>query len=596
MAPVAAPARLDPLADTRVSAQQPTIRRRPLLVEPLADPHPVLARVLAARGIADAAELDPALQHLLPPALADLDAACARLERALQADEPVLVVGDFDADGATSVALAVRALRAMGHEHVDYLVPNRFDFGYGLTPELVEIAAERRPGLILTVDNGISAHAGIEAAARHGIDTLVTDHHLPADTLPHAVAIVNPNRHDCGFASKCLAGVGVVFYLLIALRTRLEAGGHFAARGLQAPNLASLLDLVALGTIADVVPLDRNNRILVEQGLRRIRAGHASPGVRALLEAAGREPARVTAADLGFAVAPRLNAAGRMDDMTRGIETLLADSLEAARPAAARLEEFNRARRRIEAEMRSQAEQELQRLHAQLPPDEHLPAAVTLYDGRWHQGVIGILAGRVRQDIHRPVAIFADADDGLLKGSLRSIPDLHIRDVLAALDARHPGMIRRFGGHAMAAGLSLPAARLDAFRSALAAEVERLFGGRPPGRELLSDGPLEAAEISLETAEALRAGGPWGAGFPEPVFDGEFEVRAHRVVGEHHLKMSVAPDGNGAAVDAIAFFADEQVRARPGRRVRLAYRLDVNEFRGRRSVQLVVEHLEPLED
>lgn len=576
-----------------MSERQPIIRRRPLLTEPMTDRHPVLARVLATRGIVDAAELDPALEHLLPPALADLECACERLERALKMDEPILVVGDFDADGATSVTLAVRALRAMGHARIDYLVPNRFDFGYGLTPELVEVAAERRPGLIVTVDNGISAHAGVEAAARHGIDTLVTDHHLPGESLPPAVAVVNPNRDDCGFASKCLAGVGVVFYLMIALRSRLEAGGYFAAHGLQAPNLASLLDLVALGTVADVVQLDRNNRILVEQGLRRIRAGHASAGVRALLEASGRDPARVTAADLGFAVAPRLNAAGRLDDMARGIETLLADTPAAARPAAERLEAFNRERREIEAEMRGQAERELQRLRQQLPADERLPAAIALYDSRWHQGVIGILAGRVRQDVHRPAAIFADADDGLLKGSLRSISGLHIRDVLTAIDARHPDMIRRFGGHAMAAGLTLPANHLEAFRTALVEEVERAFDGQVPGREILTDGPLETAEISLETAEALRAAGPWGAGFPEPVFDGEFEIRDHRIVGEHHLKMSVAPAGNGAAVDAIAFFADERIRTNPGRHVRLAYRLDVNEFRGRRSVQLVVEHLEP---
>lgn len=585
---------MDSLAGAGVSEWHPNIRRRPLPDEPLLDRHPVLARVLAARGIADAAELDPALQHLLPPELADLERACERLEQALRAGEAILVVGDFDADGATSVALAVRALRAMGHTRIDYLVPNRFDFGYGLTPELVEVAAERRPDLIVTVDNGISAHAGVEAATRHGIDTLVTDHHLPGESLPPAVAVVNPNRGDCGFASKCLAGVGVVFYLMIALRSRLETGGYFAAHGLQAPNLASLLDLVALGTVADVVHLDRNNRILVEQGLRRIRAGHACAGVRALLEAAGRDPARVTAADLGFAVAPRLNAAGRLDDMAHGIETLLADTAAAARPAAERLEAFNRQRREIEAEMRGQAEQELQRLRQQLPPDERLPAAIALHDSRWHQGVIGILAGRVRQDVHRPAAVLADADDGLLKGSLRSIPGLHIRDVLAAIDARHPGMIRRFGGHAMAAGLTLPADRLEAFRAALIEEVERVFDGQVPGREILTDGPLEAAEISLETAEVLRAAGPWGAGFPEPVFDGEFEVRNHRIVGEHHLKMTVAPDGNDPAVDAIAFFADERIRTNPGRRVRLVYRLDVNEFRGRRGLQLVVEHLEPL--
>ncbi|MDX1609126.1 MAG: single-stranded-DNA-specific exonuclease RecJ [Halofilum sp. (in: g-proteobacteria)] len=579
-----------------MSDRRPLIRRRPLQAEPLPGHHPVVARVLAARGIDDPAQLDPALQRLLAPELADLDAACARLAQALRARERILVVGDFDADGATSTALALRALRSMGQAEIEYLVPNRFDFGYGLTPELVEVARERKPGLILTVDNGVSAHAGIEAAARHGIDTIVTDHHLPGPSLPAATAVVNPNRADCGFASKNLAGVGVVFYLLIALRARLEQDGYFAAAGHEPPNLAALLDLVALGTVADVVPLDRNNRILVEQGLRRIRAGHASPGVRALLEAAGRDPARACAGDLGYAIAPRLNAAGRLADMALGIETLLADDPDAARAAAARLDALNRSRREIESEMQTQAEQELQRLRERLPFDGELPPAITLHDGRWHQGVIGILAGRIREAVHRPTAILATAEDGTLKGSLRSIPGLHIRDVVAAVAARHPGLVSRFGGHAMAAGLTLPPDRLDAFRAAFAAEVERACGGCVPGREILTDGPLAAAELTLETAEALRRAGPWGAGFPEPQFDGEFEIRDHRTVGERHLKMSVATDGDAAPVDAIAFFADESLRSDPGRRARLVYRLDVNEFRGRRSAQLVVEHMEPLTD
>lgn len=579
-----------------MSASEPVIRRRPLLAEPLPDLDPVLARVLAARGITDAEELEPALRHLLSPELADIEPACERLERALAAGERILVVGDFDADGATSVALAVRALRALGHVEVDYLVPNRFDYGYGLTPELVEVAAAGRPGLILTVDNGVTAHAGVEAAAGHGIDTIVTDHHLPGDSLPPAVAVVNPNRHECAFASKHLAGVGVVFYLFIALRARLEAAGHFAGAGREAPNLAALLDLVALGTVADVVRLDRNNRILVEQGLRRIRAGQASAGVRALLEAAGRDPARACAGDLGYAVAPRLNAAGRLADMALGIETLLADSADTAAPAAARLNELNRARREIEAEMQQQAEQELARLRECLALDESLPAALTLYDARWHQGVIGILAGRIREATHRPAAAFAASDEHNLKGSLRSIPGLHIRDVLAAIDARHPRLVTRFGGHAMAAGLTLPKEHLERFREAFVAEVERALDGAVPGREILTDGPLAPPELGLATAELLRAAGPWGAGFPEPLFDGEFDVRGHRLVGECHLKLSLVPTGSDRPIDAILFFADEALRAGPGPRVRLVYRLDVNEFRGRRSAQLVVEHLQPLDE
>lgn len=569
---------------------RPTIRRRALLAEPLPDLHPVVARVLAARGIREPAELDASLQALLPPTLAGLDAACARLVEARARGERILVVGDFDADGATAAALARRALTALGYAAVDYLVPNRFEYGYGLTPELVEVAAERRPGLILTVDNGISSHEGVAAAAARGIDTIVTDHHLPGPELPPAVAVVDPNRADCDFASKHLAGVGVVFYVLVALRAALDAAGRFGRDG--PPPLAEHLDLVALGTVADVVRLDRNNRILVEQGLRRIRAGQARPGIEALLRAARRDPRRATAADLGYAVAPRLNAAGRLADMTVGIETLLAEDADTAARAAARLEALNHERRGIEAEMRAQADAELERLRAELDA-EALPAGVALHDPRWHQGVIGILAGRVREAVHRPTVILAEAGDGRLKGSARSISGVHVRDALAAIDVRHPGLLERFGGHAMAAGLTLPAAHLEAFREAFAAEIERARGDQDPVREILTDGPLAPAELGLETAEALRAAGPWGAGFPEPLFDGAFVVRDHRVVGERHVKLTVTPAGGDARLDAIAFNADGALLEGPARDLRLLYRLDVNEFRGRRDAQLVVEHVEP---
>ena len=417
-----------------------TIRRRVLEHAPLPDLHPVVARVLAGRGVHDAAELDPSLANLAPPRLADIETAVRRLREALDRAERILVVGDFDADGATSVALAVRALRAFGYAHVDYLVPNRFEYGYGLTPELVTLALERQPQLILTVDNGIASHAGVAEARRHGIDTIVTDHHLPGPELPDACAVVNPNRDDCTFPSKHLAGVGVVFYLLIALRAALDSAGHFRSHPQGAPSLATFLDLVALGTVADVVTLDRNNRILVEQGLRRIRARQASAGVDALLTTARRDPARAVAGDLGYAAAPRLNAAGRLADMALGIETLLAEDAATAVARAQRLDALNRERRDIEADMRTQADAELDRLRATLASG-HLPAGLTLYDERWHQGVIGILAGRVRESVHRPTAVFADAGDGCLKGSARSLPGLHVRDVLAGVDAQHPGLI-----------------------------------------------------------------------------------------------------------------------------------------------------------
>ncbi len=573
-----------------MSEHGPAIRRRTHNAEPLDGLHAVVARVYAARGIHSHEELDPSLGNLPTPALADIDAATERLEAALRAGERILVIGDFDADGATSVALALRALAAFGHGAVDYLVPNRFEYGYGLTPELVEPAAEYAPGLILTVDNGISSHAGVAAAAERGIDTVVTDHHLPGDSLPPAVAVVNPNREDCGFPVKSLAGVGVVFYLMVALRARLDRSGWFGERGIESPSMADFLDLVALGTVADVVPLDRCNRILVEQGLRRIRAGHCCPGIRALMEAAKRSPAALQAGDLGFALGPRLNAAGRLADMAVGIQTLLADDPDEARTRAQQLEDLNRERRDIEAEMRMQADDELARLRTTLEAGEALPAGLVLYDERWHQGVSGILAGRVREAVHRPTVIFADAGDGMLKGSARSVSGLHIRDVLAAIDAAQPHLIKRFGGHAMAAGLGLAIEHLDAFRDAFASEVERALGGVAPLREIHTDGDLASDEMDLATAEALAAAGPWGAGFPEPNFDGDFRVMDGRVVGERHLKLRLQPLAGGPTFDAIHFNADPSLLADPGERARVVYRLEVNEFRGRRNVQLNVEY------
>ncbi|MFW5969308.1 MAG: single-stranded-DNA-specific exonuclease RecJ [Halofilum sp. (in: g-proteobacteria)] len=574
-----------------MSEHGPEIRRRTRLAEPLDGLHPVVARVYAARGIRSHEELDPSLGNLPAPSLADIDAATERLERALRAGEKILVIGDFDADGATSVALALRALAAFGHEAVDYLVPNRFDYGYGLTPELVEPAAEFAPGLILTVDNGISSHAGVARAADYGIDTIVTDHHLPGDSLPAAVAVVNPNRDNCDFPVKSLAGVGVVFYLMVALRARLERSGWFAKRGGDAPSMAGFLDLVALGTVADVVPLERCNRILVEQGLRRIRAGRCCPGIGALIEAAKRSPERLQAGDLGFALAPRLNAAGRIADMAVGIQTLLADDADEARTRARQLDGLIRERRGIEAEMRTQADAELARLRTELEAGETLPAGLVLYDERWHQGVSGILAGRVREAVHRPTVIFADAGDGMLKGSARSVAGLHIRDVLAAIDAAQPHLIKRFGGHAMAAGLGLAMEHLDAFRDAFVREVERALGGGAPLREIRTDGDLAGDEMDLATAEALAAAGPWGAGFPEPNFDGDFRIVEGRVVGERHLKLRLQPLAGGPTLDAIHFNADPALLADPGETARVIYRLEVNEFRGRRNVQLNVEYL-----
>lgn len=552
-------------------------------------PQALLAKLYAGRGEQDASP-DLGLAGLAPyRSLAGIDEAVALLAETLDAGRSILIVGDYDADGATGSALAVLGLRALGASAVSYLVPSRFAFGYGLSPQIVDAAAPDTPGLIITVDNGIAAVAGVEHANRLGIPVLITDHHQPGSELPAAAAIVNPNQPGCAFPSKHLAGVGVVFYLLAALRARLRESGRLAAAGRE-PNLAELLDLVALGTIADVVTLDRNNRILVEQGLRRIRAGRCRPGIRALLQVAGRDPARVTASDLGFAAGPRLNAAGRLEDMSLGVECLLAEDPPRALELASRLDALNKERRIIEREMCDEAEAALDNLSLRI---DKLPPGLCIFGPDWHQGVSGIVAARIRERYHRPVIAFADAGDGILRGSARSIDGLNIRDCIDLVDRRNPGLIMRFGGHAMAAGLTLPRDALATFRPAFSQAVREQIGDAPPEREIRSDGELPPALMSLETAEALRRAGPWGKGFPEPTFDGAFRVSSARLVGERHLKLRVRTDG-GALVDAIGFNLGEQIGEADGE-VHLAYRLDVNDYLGRRAPQLILEHIQSIQ-
>jgi single-stranded-DNA-specific exonuclease len=558
------------------------------------DMHPVLRRVFLSRRLRSAAELRYGLDALLPcDALKGIAAAAALLSTALRAQQRLLVVADFDADGATSCAVAVRGLRLLGAEDVRYVVPNRFAFGYGLTPEIVAVAAEQHPDIIITVDNGISSIEGVKAARARGIRVLITDHHLPGAVLPEADAIVNPNQPGDAFPSKHLAGVGVMFYVLMALRARLREEGWFRQRGLAEPNLAQLLDLVALGTVADVAALDHNNRILVSQGLARIRAGRCCEGIRALIGVAGRDPRQLVAGDLGFAVGPRLNAAGRLEDMSLGIACLLSDDAAEAGVMAARLDELNRERRLIEAEMQEQALAALAALRVG-EEDPGLAVGVCLFQEAWHQGVIGILASRLKDRLHRPVIAFAAAGDANLKGSARSVPGLHIRDALDAVAARHPGLLSKFGGHAMAAGLTLPREHLGPFSAAFDAEVRRHLAPEDLRGVILSDGELLPDDLGLELAEALRGAGPWGQAFPEPVFDGAFEIVNRRTVAERHLKLVVRAAGHQRLLDAIAFNGEGMVPA-DAARVRLAYRLDVNDYRGRRSAQLLVEHIEAAE-
>lgn len=546
--------------------------------------HPVLRRVYAARGIARDSELDLSLEGLLPVgSLEGLDAA-TQLLGSHRAAGRVLVIGDFDTDGATSTALLVRALRALGFAHVDFLVPNRFRFGYGLTPEIVALAATRTPTLIVTVDNGVSSVAGVEAARAIGIPVLVTDHHLPGTVLPRAAVIVNPNLPGSRFASPALAGVGVAFYLVAALARALGEASFRAA---------DYLDLVALGTVADMVPLDRNNRILVSQGIKRIRAGRCVAGIRALLESAGRDRELLSAADLGFAVAPRLNAAGRLTDMSVGIACLLADEYTEAQRLAAMLTQLNVERREIEQRMQLEAVG----LAADLRAGEAAESlGICLFDESWHQGVVGLVAGRIKDRLHRPVIAFARAEDGSLRGSARSVSGINIRDALDSVAAQQPELIDRFGGHAMAAGLSLREANLPAFRLAFAAEIARRANRELLSGAIYSDGPLSAAELCIDTAEALRSAGPWGQGFPEPAFDGKFILEESRIVGDKHMKMRLRlPHPGAESIDAIAFgYIDgpsETADLSGGATVQLVYRLEINNYRGTARVQLNCQHV-----
>ena len=573
---------------------QPKITRRVIdqtRTEDL-DSNPLLARLFAARGVSDRAALDLRLASLCrPDSLGGLDGAVELLVRALREQWKICVVGDYDADGATSSALAIRVLRACGANEPTYFVPDRFRFGYGLGPAVVEALHDQQPDLLITVDNGISSVEGVHAAREQGMEVLVTDHHLPPEVLPAASAIVNPNLPGDGFPSKHLAGVGVVFYLMSALRATLARIGWFDERGLESPNLASYLDLVALGTVADVVPLDRNNRILVEQGLRRVRGGAGSYGVTALLRVAGRNPAAATSSDFGFAAGPRLNAAGRLEDMSLGIACLLSDSEQEAMAYAEKLDNLNRERREIEAQMRSEAE-----AHLATWLDEHrvgeLPPGICLFDANWHEGVIGILAGRVRESVHRPTIVFTRDSGTRAKGSARSVPGINVRDAIADVERRLPGTVLKFGGHAMAAGLTLESENLQRFGDCFADVVREQQGDQPFAAEVLSDGELPQECFTLSCARELRYAAPWGNQFPEPVFDGVFTRVQQRVVGEKHLKLSLCPVMSPGAnpIDAIAF--NETGEGLGEGDVRVAYKLDVNEFRGEQKLQLIIEHIE----
>ncbi len=554
----------------------------------LGDMPPLLNRLYAARGVSSAEELDKSLARLIPfQRLKGIEAAVELLVTAIDQRQRILIVGDFDADGATASAVGVLGLRLLGAAHVAYLVPNRFEYGYGLTPEIVAVALQREPQLLVTVDNGISSVEGVAAAKAAGLQVLVTDHHLPGHELPAADAIVNPNQPGCEFPSKNLAGVGVIFYVLMALRARLRELGRYAQ--VPQPNIGELLDLVALGSVADVVPLDANNRILVHQGLERIRAGRARPGITAILEVARREHVRITSTDLGFILGPRLNAAGRLDDMSLGIECLLSTDLPSAQTIAAQLDGLNQDRKSIEQGMQREALAQLKDLAL-----ESMPFGLCLFDAQWHQGVIGILASRLKERYHRPTIAFADAGDGLLKGSARSVQGFHIRDALDAVAARHPQLISKFGGHAMAAGLTLPQENFPAFCEAFDAQVRTQLCEEDLTGRLLSDGTLGVEEFHLELARALRNAGPWGQHFPEPMFHGVFQLVEQRVVGERHLKVTLKTECGSVSLDGIAFGIDREVWPDPSVRwVQLAYKLDLNEFRGRETVQLLITHIEP---
>ncbi len=570
-------------------------RRVPLSEQTLAQSQlpDLLQRVYANRGIADPADLDMSIKNILPPSsLKGVGAAAKLLFKAIKDDQSMIIVGDYDADGATSTAVAMRGLTSLGAQNISYIVPNRFEFGYGLTPEIVDLAQKSAPKLIITVDNGISSLAGAQHARDLGIDVLVTDHHLPGHELPNANVIVNPNQPSDDFPSKSLAGVGVMFYVLIALRSHMRKQEWFKSQNIPEPNFAELLDLVALGTVADVVPLDRNNRILVEQGLRRIRAGQCCPGILALLKVAGSDYARAISTDLAFYVGPRVNAAGRLEDMSIGIECLLVKNETAANEIATQLHALNIERREIESQMKDEAIKSLDQLQTDKFMVNKNELGICLYRPDWHQGVIGILAARVKEKYYRPTIVFANNDENELKGSARSIPGVHIRDVLDTVAARNPELISKFGGHAMAAGLSLLIEHYDQFVSAFNQVLEEWLSPEDLQAEILSDGELDENNLSLTMAKTLRSSGPWGQGFPVPIFDGEFKVLDYRVVGEHHLKLTLQSVQGNNSLNAIAFNYSNLDWNNRASLVHAAYELDVNHFRGIESTQLLIRHLE----
>ncbi|MHC6526324.1 single-stranded-DNA-specific exonuclease RecJ [Vibrio proteolyticus] len=558
--------------------------------------HPLLKRIYINRGIRSPDQLEKAAKALHSyQQLGGIETAVELLFEALKDQRRIIIVGDFDADGATSSALSVLALRMLGSHNVDYLVPNRFEDGYGLSPEVVNQAIELGAEVIMTVDNGVSSIEGVRYAKQQGLQVLVTDHHLPGHELPEVDAMVNPNLQTCAFPSKALAGVGVAFYLMMALCVHMRKTGWFSEQGMVEPKLMELIDLVALGTVADVVPLDENNRILVHQGLQRIRAGKARPGIQALIEVAKRDARRLVASDFGFALGPRINAAGRLDDMSFGVELLLSNNIHAARRMASELDGLNQTRKEIEAGMKQEAMAFCERL--QFGENSELPHGLVLFQRDWHQGVIGILASRIKEQFHRPVIAFADGGEGMIKGSCRSIPGLHMRDTLDRIDTQNPGLILKFGGHAMAAGLTIQEQNFERFARLFDLAVKQDLDDAALKGVVLSDGELKPEEFSMHVAEMLRSGGPWGQAFNEPVFDGEFKVLHQKLVGEKHLKLMLEPLFKGhptnIMLDGIAFNVD--LRRWPDasvKTVRLAYKLDINEFRGNQSLQLMVEHLE----
>jgi single-stranded-DNA-specific exonuclease len=555
--------------------------------------HPLLERLFLARGITSEIELDRTLSKLPSPwLLSGMEEMVAHLIIAIKEQQKICIVADFDADGATSCAVAIKGLQLLGAGQVTFVVPNRFEYGYGLTPEIVELVKLQNPDVIVTVDNGISSIDGVNAAIDSGIKVLVTDHHLPGFELPAATAIVNPNLLDDKFPNKSLAGVGVIFYVLMALRSRLRDVNWFEISQVKEPNLAQLLDYVALGTVADVVALEQINRILVHQGLLRIRTGRCHPGLTALVEVAGKNPQTIAAADLGFSIGPRLNAAGRMDDMSLGIQCLLTDDPGLAKDIALQLDELNNDRREVEAVMKHEALTYLSEMKAL--DEHHLPAGVCLFDPNWHQGVIGILASRIKDQVHRPVIAFAPAGKDLIKGSARSIPGVHIRDVLSDIAAAHPKLLSKFGGHAMAAGLSLKMHDYPPFALAFDEVVGKRLASVDLEQKILSDGELTEQEMTIEIADLLQNAATWGQEFPEPLFDGIFDVIQSRIVGQRHLKMVLRKPAGDLVIDAIAFFVDRPEHWLGLRQIKAVYKLDINEFRGIRSVQFIVQYFEKI--